>query len=615
MNRYMEGKVLCLGLLCALSLTACSGDSENALNHGTTEEKNAFWDENSNLKAWNVIDGSGIKLEANKKTLAGKVSFDKSDKNGLRRAGIVFDASKEDGSPVDLSENNDGLCITYKSDFDVEVRLDDGEYTKSSVDADLPFASFTTKENGNESYCVTWKDFKKDGSDSGDDSYAKKVRSVQIIFVGESGSSGEFDIQRLAPYSRWEMWWSKIDGDRVKTGFDEGDEGTSGKWSLFGDSSKAYIEFGEEGFQPTDGGYDGNVVFTESSSNPDVGLQFLVAGKSTENGTEVIHSADVTTKWQGICIEYQSQMDIEMQLVPENAREDDILKLTFAKNDYVGSTLGDNFDEDEEDHMENKCYEFANVPNSDKVLKKLTTVRLKFVKENNSGTNFVVNRVSYLLPENLAVKDVGDFKDVKPTESSEYKSGKSFLWNGATDGDRVDLGIANATAGGIWTNTFEQDEIFNYNFPDDVVYDDNGNAIPSLVSKYHEFTMYVKTDEGFIDLDSIASIGFNTISSNMEGADISAWGGFCIHYSTYNYIRIVIVTDYEANKYWYADVDYSDDKVWGKVSWDAFKNIDEESNEKIEDVLGKVTRVQFQFLTDGENIIDRFGSYDQCGDK
>ena len=90
MNRYMEGKVLCLGLLCALSLTACSGDSENALNHGTTEEKNAFWDESSNLKAWNVIDGSGIKLEANKKTLAGKVSFDKSDKKGLRRAGIPW---------------------------------------------------------------------------------------------------------------------------------------------------------------------------------------------------------------------------------------------------------------------------------------------------------------------------------------------------------------------------------------------------------------------------------------------------------------------------------------------------------------------------------------------
>lgn len=611
----MESSIICLGLLGALSLTACSGDSGTSQNFGTTEEKNAFWDESSNLKAWNVMKGSEIKLEANKRTLAGRVSFDKSGKKGLSRAGIVFDASN-DGSPVDLSENSDGLCITYQSDFDVEVRLDDGDYAKSSVDADLPFASFTTKEDGKESYCVTWKDFTKKDSDSDGSSFAKKVRSVQIVFVGESGSSGEFDIQRLAPYVRWEMWWSKIDGDHVKTGFDEGDEGTAGEWTYFGDSSKAYIEFGYGGaFEPTDGGYDGNVIFTGSSSNPDVGLQFLVAGKSTKNGKEVIHSADVSEKWKGICIEYESMMDIEMQLVPENASEDDILKLTFAKNDDVEDmSLSSDDDSKSASHMENKCYEFANVPNSDKVLKKLTTVRLKFVKENNSGTLFTVNRISYLMPENLAVNIVGDKKDVKPTESSDHKSGKSFLWNGAKDGDHANLGISGATAGGIWTNTFEADEIFNYNFPDDVEYDEDGNAIPSLVSKYHEFTMYVKTDEGSIDLDSIASIGFNTVSSNMEAADISAWGGFCIHYSTYNYIRIVIVTDYDANKYWYADVDYSDDKVWGKVSWDAFKNIDEESNEKIEDVVGKVTRVQLQFLTDGENIIDRFGSYDQCGE-
>ena len=61
-------------------------------------------------------------------------------------------------------------------------------------------------------------------------------------------------------------------------------------------------------------------------------------------------------------------------------------------------------------------------------------------------------------------------------------------------------------------------------------------------------------------------------------------------------------------------MDYSNDMVWGKVSWDAFKNIDEKSNETIEDVLGKVTKVQLQFLPDGENVIDKFGSYDQCGD-
>ena len=43
MNTYMKTNVLCLGLLCALSLTACSEDAGVSQNYGTTEEKNAFW--------------------------------------------------------------------------------------------------------------------------------------------------------------------------------------------------------------------------------------------------------------------------------------------------------------------------------------------------------------------------------------------------------------------------------------------------------------------------------------------------------------------------------------------------------------------------------------------
>lgn len=615
MNKFTKARTLCWGLLSSLALVACSNESATSVSDGTTEERNGFWNESYNLTAWNVMDGSEIKLENNKKALVGHVSLKKASAKGLARAGIVYDVSNPDGSPADLSQDGDGICIAYKSDFDVEIRLDTADYASSSVDKDVPFVSLNMKDSGNESRCASWEDFKMKKSTKTDGSdVVKKVRSVQLVFVGESGASGEFTIQRLTPYVRWEMWWSKRDGDHVNTGFDEGDEGTSGKWSLFGDSTKAYIEFSYGEFEPSDGGYEGNVFFDESSSNPDVGLQFLVAGKSTKNGKEVIHSADVSEKWKGICIEYESMMDIEMQLVPKNADENNILKLTFAKNeDENDMTLSSYDDSKRASHMETRCYQFADVSNSDNILKKLTTIRLKFVKENNSGTEFTIKRLSYLMPENLAVKDVGEYKDVKATESSDYKSGKSFLWDGAADGDQVDLGISGATAGGVWTNTFELEDVFNYNFPDDVKYDADGNAIPSLVSKYHEFTMYVKTDEGTIDLDSIASIGFNTVSSNMEPADISAWGGFCIHYSTYNYIRIVIVTDYDANKYWYADVDYSDDKVWGKVSWDAFRNIGEESNEKIEDVLGKVARVQLQFLTDGENIIDKFGSYDQCG--
>ena len=595
MNTYMKTNVLCLGLLCALSLTACSEDAGVSQNYGTTEEKNAFWNEASNLTAWRVMDGSGIELDASKKTLAGRVSLAKAGDDGLGRAGMVFNASSEDGSPVDLSEGSGGLCIAYGSDFNVEVRLDDGDYASASVDKDLPYASFAVKGDGKESHCVSWDDFKKKNSDLKGDSFAKKVRSVQIVFVGKSGASGEFDIQRLSSYTRWAMWWSKTHGNRVDTGFDEGDEGTSGRLTFFGNLSEEQAEY-------TDDGLVGRVVFDDSSSNPDVGVQFLVAGKTTENGAEVIHSADVSTRWKGICLEYESQMDIEMALV--SANEGNALTLIFAKNDdMTDKSVNDSDGEKRKDHTETSCYSFDDVPNSDDVLQHLTTIRLKFVKDNNSGTNFKIRRISYLLPEDKAVRDVGGYRKVNPSESSSYKSGKSFLWNGAVDGDHVNLGIANATSGGNWFNSIVANDYNSVHFPDDVVADAQGNVIPSLVSKYHKLTAYVK---------GVTSIGFNTVSSNQEPADISAWDGFCIHYSTYNTIRIAIVTDASANKFWYADVDYSNDMVWGKVSWDAFKNVDEESNETIEDVLGKVTSIQL-FFYEGENVVDKFGSYDQCG--
>ena len=619
MNKYMKTNVLCWGVLGALALTACSNDTGMSQNFGTTEEKNAFWDESSNLKAWNVMKGSEIKLEANKKALAGRVSFDKSGKDGLGRAGIAYDVSDSDGSPTDLSQGNDGLCIAYQSDFAVEVRLDTADYASSSVDKDVPFVSLSVKDSVAGNLCASWDEFETKNSDDVDGSdVVKKVRSVQLVFVGKSGTSGEFKIQRLIPYVRTDLWFGKADAAQVNTGFAKGDDRISSKMTLFGDSSQAYIDWKYDVIYDwdypedyteldkrieADEGLGGNIVFNGSDSNPEIGFEFLVAGKTTKKGKDFIYTADVSGLWKGLCLEYESQMDLVMELVPGDSSagtlEKKVKTMTFAKNN------------DEEIN----CAVFADALGSDSdILKHLAKIRVKFVKKNNAGTSFEIIRLSALVPENLSVKETGKYKDVKPTQSSDYKSGKSFLWDGATDGNHVDLGISGATAGGVWTNSVEEMDTYSFGFPDDVEANDDGDVITSLVSKYHKFTGYVKSDDEIYDLDSVPAIGFNTVNSNLEPADISAWGGFCIHYSTYNFIRIALITDASANKYWYAEVDYSDDMTWGKVSWDAFKNVDEKSKEKIEDVLGKVTTVQLQFPIDGEFVVDRFGSYDQCGE-
>ena len=611
----MKTKALYLGVLGAFALIACSEDSATAQNFGTTEEKNAFWDESSNLVAWNVMSGSDIELEKSKSALLGRVRLAKSASGDLARAGIAYDVSNPDGSPTDLSQGNDGLCIAYQSDFVVEVRLDMDDYASSSVDKDLPYVSLNMKDGGDESRCATWEDFKTKKSDGTDGSdVVKKVRSVQLVFVGESGASGEFSIHQLTPYVRSDLWIGKDGSSIVETGFGKGDEGTSGAMTFFEDSSEAYFKWDDsyaDSYDFTDlaeriyfnEGVYGDVVFNGESSDPDVGFEFLVAGKTTEDGEDFIYTADVSGLWKGMCLEYESQMDIVMELVPGDSSagtlENKVETMTFAKND----------------DMEKNCIVFDNVLGaSDDILKHLAKIRLKFAKANKAGTSVGIRRISALVPEDLSVKGSGDYKEVKPTQSSDYKSGKSFLWDGSVDGDRVDLDISGATAGGIWTNSPEYTDTYRFGFPDDVEADDEDeNIIPTMVSKYHKFTAYVKSQDHLYALDSMPTIGFNTVSSKLEPADISAWGGFCIHYSTYNFIRIALVTDFSANKYWYAEVDYSDDMTWGKVAWDAFRNVDEDSKEKIEDVLGKVTTIQLQFPVDGEFAVDKFGSYDQCG--
>lgn len=607
MNKLIKTNILCLGLLSAVALTACSDSSETAINHGTTEERNAAWGNASDLKAWNVMDGSEIKLSASKSALKGQVKFAKKGTDGLSRAGIAYDVSNSDGSPVDLSQEGEGLCISYQSDFEVEVRLDEEDFASATVDKNLPYVSMKMEDGDSKTQCATWSEFKKKNAEKSDgEDAAKKVRSVQLVFVGKTEASGEFTIRRMTPYVRSELWFGKKGASHVKTGFEKGEEGV--ELTVFEDSSEAYIAWSyDDGFKTMDEiidaneGLDGEIVFKKSSSNPDIGFQFLVAGKTTKDGKEKVYSANVLDVWKGMCLTYQSEMDIAMEFIPSDS---------VAKK-IEGGSFKVIFDKQEED-WETSCFEFEDVLNKDTetILKNLTIIRLKLQSEGESQNNFYIRRISSLLPENLSIEEYGEKKNVKASSTSEFKSGTSFLWDGSKDGDKVNTGIKNAKDGGIWFNSSEESENYTFGFPDDVKADDDGYVISSLVNKYHSFQGYVKSDEV---LEDLARISFNTVSSKQETADISAWGGFCIHYISANGIRIAIFTNESTENYWYAEVEYTDDLIWGKVSWDAFQNIDEEYKGSIEDVLGKISMVQLQFPYDGVFNVDKFGSYDQCG--
>lgn len=171
---------------------------------GTTEETNAlaFWDEDKNLQHWDVIDGGNIALDAkDRQVLAGRVVLGKPSADGLARAGIEYDVSDKDGNPSDLSDQSEGLCIAYESDFDVDVQLDMGDFVNASLDEDLPHVSMHSTSHGVETHCHRWSNFRQDHSDGVVGAVAAMtVRSVRMVFKGMSGENGNFRIERVGKY-------------------------------------------------------------------------------------------------------------------------------------------------------------------------------------------------------------------------------------------------------------------------------------------------------------------------------------------------------------------------------------------------------------------------------
>jgi hypothetical protein len=90
MNKFAKAGTICWGLLSGFALFACSNESTTSVSDGTTEERNALWNETANLKDWNVMKGSEIKLENTDGALLGRVSLKKSGSKGAARAGIAY---------------------------------------------------------------------------------------------------------------------------------------------------------------------------------------------------------------------------------------------------------------------------------------------------------------------------------------------------------------------------------------------------------------------------------------------------------------------------------------------------------------------------------------------
>src|SRR5574344_433045 len=155
---------------------------------------------------------------------------------------------------------------------------------------------------------------------------------------------------------------------------------------------------------------------------------------------------------------------------------------------------------------------------------------------------------------------------------------KAFLWNASTDAGLgrviLDTGDGKDQEGYWYTQTDADENGTSYvTWPEDIPPDGSGNFYGLLVSVYGGIKGTGHFENGY-DYPSLA-LAFNTVNANKDGADITAWNGMCLTYTSTKDISLILETFDEATTTQYnnykAKVTASTTSVTVNFPWTRFK--------------------------------------------
>ena len=154
-------------------------------------------------------------------------------------------------------------------------------------------------------------------------------------------------------------------------------------------------------------------------------------------------------------------------------------------------------------------------------------------------------------------------------------------------------------------------------FPADVETTIYGSIFPELVEKYGGIKATVELGEGF--KAAHAGFGFNVWNEEQDGADITAWGGFCLEYSSgMDFIVQVISEDdgtVTSHTYLTKTIAKSASITTVDYEWKDFDSAGADSATKAA-VLGNTATVRLVFFgragESSEFFLKKIGSHGQC---
>lgn len=199
---------------------------------------------------------------------------------------------------------------------------------------------------------------------------------------------------------------------------------------------------------------------------------------------------------------------------------------------------------------------------------------------------------------------------------------RTFLWDGTIDTiGRVETGSPDSTSGWWYDFTDEDDGGSSYiQFPADIEIYQDGLEFGHLAEYYGGLDLKVLLGKGY-DYP-YAGIAFNVWNLEMKGADISAWGGFCLSYKSTLGFEIELVPEDEANvtetNNYKATVAKAASMTTQTFSWKKFKQDSGWGKEaNLDSVLAKTAAVRLTFRglpeTKGDFLIQKIGDIGQCG--
>ena len=198
--------------------------------------------------------------------------------------------------------------------------------------------------------------------------------------------------------------------------------------------------------------------------------------------------------------------------------------------------------------------------------------------------------------------------------------GPTFFWDASTDAEgRIQIDSADVRTSGYWYDFNDANDggTSKMVFPADVETTIYGSIFPELVEKYGGIKATVELGEGF--KAAHAGFGFNVWNEEQDGADITAWGGFCLEYSSGMDFIVQVISEDDgtiiSHTYLTKTVAKSASITTVDYEWKDFDSAGADSATKAA-VLGNTATVRLVFFgragESSEFFLKKIGSHGQC---